>query len=91
MKLTVDVDCTPEEARSFLGLPDVKPMQEAIMAQIQDRMANNLNAMDPEALFKTWFPTQVQNLGNMQDFFWSQFANATRAAAAATKTTPSEG
>jgi len=23
MKITVDVDCTPEEARSFLGLPDV--------------------------------------------------------------------
>ena len=26
MKITVDVDCTPEEARAFLGLPDVKPM-----------------------------------------------------------------
>ncbi|MEN9924640.1 MAG: hypothetical protein RL268_766 [Pseudomonadota bacterium] len=23
MKITVEIDCTPEEARSFLGLPDV--------------------------------------------------------------------
>lgn len=23
MKITIEVDCTPEEARSFLGLPDV--------------------------------------------------------------------
>lgn len=23
MKITVDIDCTPEEARRFLGLPDV--------------------------------------------------------------------
>ena len=23
MKITIDVDCSPEEARAFLGLPDV--------------------------------------------------------------------
>jgi hypothetical protein len=23
MKITIEVDCTPDEARSFLGLPDV--------------------------------------------------------------------
>ncbi len=73
MKFRVDVDCTPEEARAFLGLPDVRPMQEALMAQMQDRMSANLQAMDPEALFKTWFPTQVQNLGALQDIFWTQF------------------
>ena len=26
MKVTVDVDCTPEEARRFLGLPDLTPV-----------------------------------------------------------------
>ena len=31
MKVTVDIDCTPEEARTFFGLPDVKPMQKAMM------------------------------------------------------------
>ena len=31
MKITVNVDCTPEEARSFLGLPDVQPLQAAVM------------------------------------------------------------
>jgi hypothetical protein len=29
MKVTVEVDCTPEEGRRFLGLPDVVPMQQA--------------------------------------------------------------
>jgi len=28
MKITLDIDCTPEELRSFFGLPDVRPMQE---------------------------------------------------------------
>lgn len=73
MKISVDVDCTPEEARSFLGLPDVKPMQDAMMQEIQNRMMANLQAMEPEALFSTWLPAHVQGMEQMQKFFWSQF------------------
>lgn len=78
MKFTVDVDCTPEEARAFLGLPDVKPMQDALMKQIQDRMAANLTAMDPETMLKTWLPAGVQSLEHMQKMFWAQFAGGNR-------------
>lgn len=85
MKISIDVDCTPDEARTFLGLPDVKPMQDAMMAEIQNRMMANLQAMEPETLFKTWLPAQVQGLEQMQKFFWSQFA---KGAAAATNPTP---
>lgn len=28
MKFTVNCDCTPEEARSFLGLPDLSPVHD---------------------------------------------------------------
>jgi hypothetical protein len=42
MKVTMNVDCTPEEARAFLGLPDVKPMQEHLMRELQERMAANI-------------------------------------------------
>ncbi|MBP6030004.1 MAG: hypothetical protein KA533_01090 [Sphingobium sp.] len=28
MKFTVNCDCTPEEARTFLGLPDLSPVHE---------------------------------------------------------------
>jgi len=73
MKITVDVDCTADEARQFLGLPDVKPMQDAMMREIQDRMMTNLQAMDAETMFKTWLPAQMQGLDQMQKFFWAQF------------------
>lgn len=73
MKVTVNVDCTPEEARAFLGLPDVQPIQEAVMAQMQERMLNSLKSMDPEVLLKTWGPMGLQNLEQMQKFFFSQF------------------
>jgi hypothetical protein len=78
MKFTVDVDCTPEEARAFLGLPDVKPMQDALMNQVQERMTASLSAMDPETLIKTWLPAGVQGMEQLQKMFWSQFAGGTR-------------
>ena len=31
MKVNVEIDCTPEEARRFLGLPDVSKANEAYM------------------------------------------------------------
>ncbi len=78
MKITVDVDCTPEEARAFLGLPDVKPMQDALLAQVQERMTATLSAMDPETMIKTWLPAQVQGMEQLQKMFWSQFGSGGR-------------
>jgi hypothetical protein len=72
MKITVDVDCTPEEARAFFGLPDVRPMQEALMKQLQDRMSASLNAMDPETMMRTWMPAGIQGFEQLQKMFWSQ-------------------
>ena len=74
MKIKIDVDCTPEEARAFLGLPDVAPMQKAMMAEVHKRMMDNLAAMEPEALFKTWLPAGMQGLEQMQKAFWAQMA-----------------
>ena len=42
MKINIDIDCTSEEARTFLGLPDVKPLQEAMLVELEERMRANL-------------------------------------------------
>jgi len=76
MKITIDIDCTPDEARRFLGLPDVTPMQEAMMKQIQERMEQNLKALEPEALFQTWLPASMQGFEQMQKMFWAQMGAA---------------
>ena len=73
MKFTVNVDCTAEEARAFLGLPDVQPMQEAMMRHIEDRMKQSLSAMDPETMLKIWMPAGIQGMEQLQKMFWSQF------------------
>ena len=69
MKITVDVDCTPLEARQFMGLPDVEPMQKAAMADIEKRMMAEIERYSPESLFKAWLPIAGMNADWLQEFF----------------------
>lgn len=63
MKINVEVDCTPAEARAFLGLPDVTPLNDHLVAEMQRRMDENMAAMQPEELMKAWtsFGLQAQD------------------------------
>jgi hypothetical protein len=74
MKIKFDIDCTPEEARRFLGLPDVAPMQENVMKEVERRLMSNMQASDPEQLLKTWLPAGVQGFEQLQQIFWKQMA-----------------
>src|SRR5208283_4239760 len=68
MKITVNVDCTPLEARQFMGLPDVEPMQKAAMAEVEKRMMVELERFSPESLFKAWLPIAGMNAEWLQEF-----------------------
>jgi hypothetical protein len=57
MKVTVDIDLTPEEARRAIGLPDLTPIHDRYVASVLDAMQGK--AVTPEtieALFKSWAP-----------------------------------
>ncbi len=85
MKINIDIDCTPEEARTLFGLPDVKPMQEALMAQIEARTTKLLAAMEPEALLNMWLPAGIQGLEQWQKFLQSIISGAAAAAGSGAK------
>ena len=57
MKIKIDIDCSPQEARAFLGLPEVAPLQDAMMKELEKRLREGLKSMDPEALIKAWLPS----------------------------------
>jgi len=69
MKITVDVDCTPDEARQFLGLPDVKPLQAAVLAKMEAQMITAAGALSPDAVLKSWFTAMPQGAEQMQKLF----------------------
>ena len=81
MKFIFDIDCTPEEARRFMGLPDIGPMQERMMKELEQRIAENMRALDPETLVKSWMPMSMQGWTDMQKVFWGQMGIDPAAAA----------
>ena len=59
MRLTIDIDCTPEEARAFFGMPDVAPLNEMVVTEMTRRAKDNLDTLaDPER-----FMTQMMAMG----------------------------
>lgn len=54
MKVNVEIECTPQEARAFFGLPDVTPLNEQLVEEMGKRMSANMEALEPEALMRSW-------------------------------------
>ncbi len=71
MKVNVEIDCTPLEARQFMGLPDVQPMQTAVMEKLQQQMSANIDKVSPEALMQSWFTFDPKITERFQDMFAS--------------------
>ena len=77
MKMTIEVDCSPEEARRFMGLPDVAPLQQKMMEEMQARMKAAFDTGDPEAMMQAWMPLWNGSAGGsakafeqFQKFLW---------------------
>ena len=79
MKFTVNVECSPEEARRFMGLPDVTPLNEALVAEMGKRMEANLKLMSPDTLMESWMSVGAQ----AQDAFVKLMTSGVSAAASA--------
>ena len=72
MKISISIDCTPDEARGLLGIPDLSAPNEAFAEAFKEKMMGYLGDMDPETVIKTWFPS-VQGLEDVQKAFWEGF------------------
>jgi hypothetical protein len=54
MKLKIEVECSPEEARAFLGLPDVTMLNDHLVQEMKSRLDQNMAMLQPEELMKSW-------------------------------------
>jgi hypothetical protein len=71
MRFTVNIECTPEEARDFFGLPDVKSMQEAVMTGMQQQMQAGMQVFEANPILQPWIKLQMDNLQQFQNLFLS--------------------
>lgn len=70
MKVHIEIECSPDEARQFLGLPDVADMQKQITDLIYSKMSENIATMDPSEVMQTWMPLMMQGWTEAQKSFW---------------------
>jgi hypothetical protein len=62
MKISVDVDCTPEEARRFLGLPDLTPVHQAYVDRMTKAVTDGVSAESFVELARQWGPMSEAGL-----------------------------
>jgi len=75
VKVTIEIECTPEEARRAMGLPDLTPLHERYIARMQE--AIDSGGISPEVvstLVKSWAPMNDAGM----DFWRTMFATAAK-------------
>ncbi|MHA6721602.1 DUF6489 family protein [Sphingomonas sp. RS2018] len=71
MKINVEVDCTPEEARRAVGLPDLTPIHDAYVAMMLDTMKGGLPPEMLETMTRSWSPMGEAGMSMWRQLFES--------------------
>jgi hypothetical protein len=69
MNVTVNVDCTPEEARRFLGLPDLTPVHAAYVEKLQKTVADSMTSDMVAEMMKSWGPMTEAGMSVWRQMF----------------------
>jgi Family of unknown function (DUF6489) len=72
MKINVEVDCTPEEARRLFGLPDLAPLHAIYLSRVEKLMEKGITPDLVESMVKNWVPMGEAGMGLVQSLM-SQF------------------
>ncbi len=56
MKVTIEIDCTPEEARRTMGLPDVTPLHDKYLDALGQAMDGTVRPELIEQMVRSWAP-----------------------------------
>lgn len=56
MNVNISIDCTPEEARRFMGLPDMAPLHDLYLEKLKTTMTEGVTPEVLEQMVRTWAP-----------------------------------
>jgi hypothetical protein len=76
MKIQIEVDCTPEEARAFLGLPDLRVLQRRVLDELERKTVEALAQSDPKALLDQWVPLGKKGMEQWQSLLGEMLRRA---------------
>jgi len=70
MNITMNIDCTPEEARRFMGLPDMAPIHDLYLDKMKEAMTNGITPDMLENMMRSW-----GGMGEMGMNAWRQMVD----------------
>ena len=83
MKLTINIDCTPGEARTFLGMADVEPLNKMIVDEMTKRAKENMDTLaDPERMIAQWLNLSGKGIEQFSNLMTTALAGDTAAGTA---------
>ncbi|MBF0145022.1 MAG: hypothetical protein HQL84_10520 [Magnetococcales bacterium] len=72
MQINVQVEVSPQEARAFLGLPDVQPLQNEVLEKMKQRMLSKMDEFesifDPGKAVESYFSLYPQWIDAFKKF-----------------------
>lgn len=71
MKVTIDIDCTPAEARAFFGLPDLTPLHDVYLDRMKGYIADGLTPDDFQRMLRTWMPGLGDGMQKWTEAMWN--------------------
>lgn len=76
MKMTIEIDCSPVEARAFFGLPDVSPLNDHMVDEMKRRLDSNIAMLEPGELLRSWMAFGGQATEQFQKLMTAAAQNA---------------
>ncbi|MCB2068046.1 MAG: hypothetical protein KDE15_15555 [Erythrobacter sp.] len=85
MKVNIEIDCSPEEARRFMGLPDVEQANAVYVDTIAKAMKGVTNTDQLEQYAKQLAPMGQMGLKMFQSFVEGAARNAAAASSSSNR------
>ena len=76
MQINVTVDCSPQEARAFLGLPDLAPLHDLYIDRMKSLSVDGVRPEEVERMFRLWSAGMSEGVEQMQRLFWNAAGGA---------------
>lgn len=77
MKFNIEVECTPEEVRRLVGLPDLTEVHEVYLTKMKDVMNTGLTPDMMDSMVRNWVPGGAAGMDFVRDIVKGLSATST--------------
>ncbi len=69
MKISIEIDASPQEVREFFGWPQIQSLQDDLIRAMRENVKTGAAGYDPLTLMQSLAPAQMQGIGLIQKAF----------------------